>query len=226
MHDSLQFCVAARFLELGRTHRRLQERAFETLVFSSSLPSGRWSLWAGRARPKRFGEPSGEIAVERSGTTGFSTPPAESTGLSTRRVANPPPALGPGNTFSHPSGHAGARSGRNGHRPPRSLQGRSVLNSSGMLLTVLFPADQGMNRGTKQAHPMPLERSTISVSRGYADAAVWVNTLQRPSYSPGWCTLLTTTTILSQRAEPSPLWFRTFPKHPIRRGTTRIFRRG
>ena len=61
-------------------------------------------------------------------------------------------------------------------------------------------------------------------SGGHADAAVWVNTLQRPGYSPGWCTLLTTTTLLSQRAEHSRLWLETFPKHLIRRGTTRIFR--
>lgn len=71
-----------------------------------------------------------------------------------------------------------------------------------MLLTVLFPADQGMNRGKKKTYTMPLERSTISVFPGNADAAVWVNALQRPSYSPGWFTLLTTITILSQRAEP------------------------
>ena len=34
----------------------------------------------------------------------------------------------------------------------------------------------------------------------------------------------TTTTLLSRRAEPSPLWFETFPKGRIRRGKTRISR--
>ena len=36
--------------------------------------------------------------------------------------------------------------------------------------------------------------------------------------------LLTPTTLLSQRAEPSPLWCGTFPKRRIGRGTTRISR--
>ena len=36
--------------------------------------------------------------------------------------------------------------------------------------------------------------------------------------------LLTTTTPFSQRAAPSPLWFGTFPKRRIRRGTTGISR--
>ena len=36
--------------------------------------------------------------------------------------------------------------------------------------------------------------------------------------------LLTTTTLLSQRAAPSPLWFGIFPKRGIRRGITSIFR--
>ena len=34
--------------------------------------------------------------------------------------------------------------------------------------------------------------------------------------------LFSRTTLLSQRAEPSPLWWGTSPKHRIRRGTTRI----
>ena len=36
--------------------------------------------------------------------------------------------------------------------------------------------------------------------------------------------LLTTITPLSQRAEPSPLWFGTFPKRRIRRRTTGVSR--
>ena len=36
--------------------------------------------------------------------------------------------------------------------------------------------------------------------------------------------LLTTTTLLSQRATPSPLWIRVFPKRGIGRGITSIFR--
>ena len=38
------------------------------------------------------------------------------------------------------------------------------------------------------------------------------------------CTRLTTTTLHSQRWEPSPLWFGIFPKRRIRRETTSIFR--
>ena len=67
------------------------------------------------------------------------------------------------------------------------------------------------------------KRSTVSASGGQTGAAVWVNTLQKPGYSPRWCTLLTTTTLLSQRAGHSPLWLETFTKRRIRRGTTRIF---
>ena len=36
--------------------------------------------------------------------------------------------------------------------------------------------------------------------------------------------LLTTTTPFSQRADPPPLWFGTFPKRRMGRGITRIFR--
>ena len=36
--------------------------------------------------------------------------------------------------------------------------------------------------------------------------------------------LLTTTTLLSQRADPAPLWIRVFPKRGIGRGITSIFR--
>ena len=39
-------------------------------------------------------------------------------------------------------------------------------------------------------------------------------------------TILLPTTPFSQRAKPSPLWFGTFPKRRIRRGTTRISRVG
>ena len=41
-----------------------------------------------------------------------------------------------------------------------------------------------------------------------------MNTLQRPGYSPGWCTLVTTTTLLSQRAEPLAIVVWDFPETP------------
>ena len=66
--------------------------------------------------------------------------------------------------------------------------------------------------------------SDNAASGGQGGGAVGVNTLQRPGYSPEWRTLLATTTFLSQRAEPSPLWLEIFPKRLIRRGTTRISR--
>ena len=53
------------------------------------------------------------------------------------------------------------------------------------------------NEGVRPSDPEQ-DRSAISASGGQGDAAVSVNTLQRPGYSPGWCTLLTTTTLLSE----------------------------
>ena len=43
-------------------------------------------------------------------------------------------------------------------------------------------------------------------------SAIWVNTLERLGYSPKWRTLLTTTTFLSQRAEPLLLWLKASTK--------------
>ena len=151
----------------------------------------RWSLWAGRGCPRRCGKPSRELVADRSGATGFSTPPARSTDLFTLRGRNPLPTLGPGNPPSRLSGHAAARTGQSGHRPPRPGSGPpapgppqsppgdwSVFSHSGMLVTVLFPADAGMNRSKKQAHPMTVEWSTTSASGGQADAAVSVSPFQ------------------------------------------------
>ena len=87
-------------------------------LFKKRPPPGRWSLWAGRARPRRCGKPSGELAAYQSGVAGFSTPPAGSTGLFTRRPPDSPPALGPSNAPSHPSAPAGVRTGPSGHRLP------------------------------------------------------------------------------------------------------------
>ena len=36
-------------------------------------------------------------------------------------------------------------------------RGWSVFSHSGTVVTVLFPADSGMNRSKKQAHPMTVE---------------------------------------------------------------------
>ena len=57
--------------------------------------------------------------------------------------------------------------------------GWSVFSYSGIRVTVLFPADAGMNRSNKQAHPMAVECSTISASGGQGDAAVWVSPFQK-----------------------------------------------
>ena len=73
-------------------------------------------------------------------------------------------------------------------------------------------------------------RTSISASGGQGRGVVWVTTLQTGGgahrWLTRWRTLLTATTLLSQRAEPSLLGSGTFPKPRIRRGTTRIPRVG
>ena len=68
------------------------------------------------------------------------------------------------------------------------------------------------------------EGSTIFVSGGHADAAVWVNTLQRPGDSPGWYTLLTTTTPLSEGAALAVV-VKDFPEMPHQKWDNRDFPR-
>ena len=64
--------------------------------------------------------------------------------------------------------------------------------------------------------------STISASRGRADAVVLVSTLQAWGWPLRPDMISTTTTLLSQRAEPSPLWSRAFMKRRMGRGLARI----
>ena len=72
---------------------------------------------------------------------------------------------------------------------------------------------------------MTVEWSTISASGGQADAVRWVSPFQKGGgVTSKGDMILTPTTLFSRRAEPSPLWFGTFPKRRIRRGTTRISR--
>ena len=58
------------------------------------------------------------------------------------------------------------------------------------------------NRGRKTRPPTAAKRSTISASRGQGRGVVGVATLQRGGGARRWRTLLTTTTLLSQRARP------------------------
>ena len=64
----------------------------------------------------------------------------------------------------------------------------------------------------------------ISAFGGRADAVVLVSTLQAWGWPLGPDMISTTTTLLSQRAEPSPLGFGSFPKRRMGRGITRISR--
>ena len=108
------------------------------------------------------------------------------------------------------------------------LQGLGILPSP--LGQVTHPSSinvgRRLNRSERALAASTRLRTTSdnAASGGQGGGAVGVNTLQRPGYSPGWRTLLATTTFLSQRAEPSPLWLESFPKRLIRRGTTRISR--
>ena len=82
---------------------------------------------------------------------------------------------------------------------------------------------------TRRARPEQ-DRSTISASGGQGRGVVGVGHLQTGGgarrWLTRWRTLLTTTTPLSQRAEPSPLWSRLCPETRIGRGLARIPRVG
>ena len=80
------------------------------------------------------------------------------------------------------------------------------------------------NRSRKGHPPTAQDRSTISASGGHADAVVLVDHSQKGVGPLKWSTFPATTTLLSERARASPLWFGTFPKRRIRRGITRISR--
>lgn len=60
----------------------------------------------------------------------------------------------------------------------------------------------GMYRGKKQAHPMPVERSTISSSGGQRRGVRWPSTLSTRGRESGMEAILLRTTPLSQSAEP------------------------
>ena len=64
--------------------------------------------------------------------------------------------------------------------------------------------------------------STISASGGQGRAVVSVATLQGWGGARRWCTILTTTNLHYQRAQPSPLWFRLCLESRIGRGLARM----
>ena len=78
---------------------------------------------------------------------------------------------------------------------------------------------------TRESRPEP-DRSTNSASGGQGRGVVEVGHLQKGGGSPRWRTrwrtLLTTATLLSQRAEPSPFWSRQCLETRIGRGLARI----
>jgi len=82
------------------------------------------------------------------------------------------------------------------------------------------------NGSRKLRPPTAAKGSTISASRGQGRGVVEVATLQSGGgarrWRTRWLTLLTTATLLSQRAKPSPLWSRLCPETRIGRGLARI----
>ena len=87
------------------------------------------------------------------------------------------------------------------------------------------PVSEAMESPSKAATRRPRPQrdgSTISASGGHARAVVWVATLQGWGGASRWCTILTTTNLHYQRAQPSPLWSRLCLETRIGRGLARI----
>ena len=85
------------------------------------------------------------------------------------------------------------------------------------------------DQAEEETAPWPAQDgSTISASGGRGRGVVEVATLQSGGgarrWLTRWRTLLTTATLLSQRAKPSPLWSRLCPETRIGRGLARIAR--
>jgi len=79
--------------------------------------------------------------------------------------------------------------------------------------------------GSRKPRPRTAAKgSTISASRGQGRGVVEVSALQTWGRTPGPDMSSTTTTPLSQRAKPSPLWSNASPKRRKGSGTTRISR--
>ena len=95
---------------------------------------------------------------------------------------------------------------------------------SGFLDWVFWtPAWTRSNKRTRKRRPFPKQdRSTDSASRGHTRGVVWVATLQGWGGAGRWCTIVTTTNLHYQRAQPSPLWSRLCPGIRIGRGLARI----
>ena len=149
---------------------------------------------------------------------------------------SPPPSPGPGNAPSRPSGHAAARTGPSGHWPPRPGSGphapgppRSPPGDGPSSAIREYWSRCGSPRRGDESE----QKTGSPNSPGMIDDFRLWGVKQMPSDGPppfrrggGWrsnmAAILLRTTPLSQRAEPSPLWYGTFPKHRIRRGTTGI----
>ena len=81
-----------------------------------------------------------------------------------------------------------------------TTRGWSVFSHSGILVTVLFPADVGMNWSRKRQPPTAQEWSTISARGGQADGAVWVSPFQMGGVTSKGDMNLIPKTLFSQRA--------------------------
>ncbi len=102
-------------------------------------------------------------------------------------------------------------------------RGWSVSSHSGIPVTVRFPAVVGESeKETDSSNDLGMiDDFRLWGSRTWRRKG---GPFTQEGGPPEWPTFSTTTTPLSQRAEPSPLWLRILPKRRIRRGTTRISR--
>ena len=98
-------------------------------------------------------------------------------------------------------------------------------------MAALIPSwRRSSNRSRKTRPPTTAKSSTISASGGQGRGVVWVATLQRGGgarrWLTRWLTFLTTTTLPSQRAQPSLLWSEPCLESLMGSGLARIPRAG
>ena len=111
---------------------------------------------------------------------------------------------------------------------PAKLKDSGGRTPSNAMAASMSSWRRSSDRSRKTRPPTAAKGSTISAYGGQGRGVVWVATLQSGGgarrWLTRWLTLLTTATLLSQRAKPSPLWSRLCPETRIGRGLARIAR--